>query len=315
MPLGKVWRRLRAFTLVELLVVIAIIAILIGLLVPAVQKVREAAARTKCTNNLKNITLATINCSDANGGKMPGGISHYPTSSWNTNSAFGSPFLHILPYVEQDAFYRSGYTAPGVDGHVPAGGVSAWNANIYSGPTPSIYICPSDYTNPDGKAGANNWGVASYAYNHQVFGWGADSSWASVNDQLRSYPAYIMDGTSNTIFYTERLAADTRDPNTWWYGGNTWWEWAPKFAGDITGPSSLFLVRPQPQYCDANLAVSALTGVQSSICQWLPTSPHSGGINAALGDGSIRFVGQGVSGNTWWAACTPQGGDTLGNDW
>jgi prepilin-type N-terminal cleavage/methylation domain-containing protein/prepilin-type processing-associated H-X9-DG protein len=308
MPLVQVWRRLRGFTLIELLVVIAIIAILIALLLPAVQKVREAAARAQCQNNLKQITLATIDAADTNQHRLPGGISHYPQVSWSAVNGFGSPFFHILPYLEQQNLWKSGWTPAGVDGHVPSGGYAAWNANIYSGPTPPNYICPSDPTTPNGNVGYANWGVTSYAYNFQVFLWNTDQN---------RYPASIQDGTSNTIFYTERIAVNTNQNNGsyWWYGGNTWWEWNPKFAGDITGPGSLFLQQPSKQYCDANNAASQQTGVTSSICQWLPTTPHTGGINAALGDGSVRFVSEGVSGNTWWAACTPAAGDELSTDW
>ena len=306
MSLGRPGGRRRGFTLIELLVVIAIIAILISLLLPAVQKVREAAARAQCQNNLKQITLGTLNAADTNRGLLPGGISHYPNPDWNSVDGFGSPFFHILPYVEQQNLYNSGWTPAGVDGHVPNGGYAAWNANIYSGPTPPIYICPSDPTIITGIDGYAGWGVTSYAYNYQVFLWGGSFS---------RFPASIVDGTSNTIFYTERLGVNTSNPGSWWYGGNTWWEWAPKFAGDITGPSSLFLTVPTKQYCDAHGTTSQLTGVYSSICQWLPTSPHFAGINAALGDGSVRFVAAGVSGNTWWAACTPAGGDQLGTDW
>src|SRR5215210_7456958 len=102
--------RRRGFTLIELLVVIAIIAILIGLLLPAVQKVREAAARISCANNMKQLGLATINCADQNSGILPTGMGTYPNVDGDRNrGGYGSTFFHILPYIEQDNLYKSSY--------------------------------------------------------------------------------------------------------------------------------------------------------------------------------------------------------------
>src|ERR1700734_440258 len=95
----------RGFTLIELLVVIAIIAVLIGLLLPAVQKVREAAARTSSTNNLKQIGLAFHNFADANSGNFPFLIDFGPRAP--TGAVVQSVFFQLLPYIEQDALYRS----------------------------------------------------------------------------------------------------------------------------------------------------------------------------------------------------------------
>src|SRR5262245_13417088 len=106
--------RWRAFTLIELLVVIAIIAVLIGLLVPAVQKVREAANRMVSANNLKQMTLATVNAADTYQGNMPPGYGYYPnknpviwnsqlqTQTWAQNDGYGPIHFHILPFIEQE---------------------------------------------------------------------------------------------------------------------------------------------------------------------------------------------------------------------
>src|SRR5262245_37094307 len=118
----------RGFTLIELLVVIAIIAVLIGLLLPAVQKVREAAARIKCANNRKQFGLAAHHYQDAHQ-HLPPVIGYYPPAS----GAFGTCFFHLLPYVEQDNLYRSALGPvpfPPPDG--PTTVYYAGNKNVYS---------------------------------------------------------------------------------------------------------------------------------------------------------------------------------------
>jgi prepilin-type N-terminal cleavage/methylation domain-containing protein len=107
MPIMRMFNRWRGFTLIELLVVIAIIAILIGLLLPAVQKVREAAARMSCSNNLKQMALATINCTDTNQGLLPPGDGLYPNTSPSANNSYASVFFHILPYLEAGNNYKA----------------------------------------------------------------------------------------------------------------------------------------------------------------------------------------------------------------
>src|SRR5260370_16989374 len=132
--------RRRGFTLIELLVVIAIIAILIGLLVPAVQRVREAASRTQCMNNLKQLGLAAQNYHDQHK-HLPPGIGYYPTAQ---NGVFGTYFFHLLPYVEQDNLYRSAFGPMSFP--PPVGTISVYypgNNNVYSQRV-AVFLSPSD---------------------------------------------------------------------------------------------------------------------------------------------------------------------------
>ncbi len=319
--------RWRGFTLIELLVVIAIIAILIALLVPAVQKVREAAARADCSNNLKNISLATVHTSDVHK-KMPTGMGMYPQygPSWGTNAAgneiwrdvpnsgYGSLFFHILPFIEQDNLYKQSRGGGGGGGW--AGGpqtYSCWAGGAGTGTGDIInkavktYVCASDDTNGDGKRGAGNWGTGSYVYNHQLF----RVDW----EDYPRYPATIRDGTSNTIFFAEKYGQPcTWDPWACSWGGTTWWEWSPRFAHEPTGPASKFLVQPTEAFCRSNMFATSFDG-SKTICQQVAVSSHTGGMNVGMGDGSVRFVSAGISANTWWAAVTPKGGEVLGSDW
>src|SRR5215467_3390257 len=130
MPLQTLFRRRRAFTLIELLVVIAIIAILVGLLVPAVQKVREAAARGECQNNLRQISLATVHAADTCDHKIVPSIGLYPSQFPADFNSDGGNFLHLLPWIEQDPLYKSSYTPSNPDPDGRNGGLitySQWN--------------------------------------------------------------------------------------------------------------------------------------------------------------------------------------------
>ena len=157
MPLVPILRRRGGFTLIELLVVIAIIAVLIGLVVPAVQKVRAAIARIQCANNVKQMSLATVNMADTNGGLLPPSYGLYPTAALAgvgaPNDGDGGIFLFLLPYIEQGPLYQSCYVARG-DGNDNRNGLNP----TYSQWTPSVqnssvktYICPADYTQTAGR--------------------------------------------------------------------------------------------------------------------------------------------------------------------
>jgi len=311
-------RRIRAFTLIELLVVIAIIAVLIGLLLPAVQKVRDAANRTQCQNNLHQIGLGMLNMFDTYNGKIPPTWGNYPTSLGGAvqgcpNYGIASGLFWLLPFIEQQNGWNWMQCAGG-NGHDPQNGVGPqsvggcpWNGSA-GFPTPKTYICPGDPT-----WSPNAWGgICSYALNGMVF----------VGVTSNTYPSFIMDGTSNTVFYAETYSAgNLSNPD---HGTLYWWTTnefqAPTSAGFdcSTGlfgmVAGLPLYQPSLQYCNENLATDWWGG-RFSVCQCRAVGSHAGGVNVGLGDGSTRFVSQGISGATWFYACTPNAGDVLGPDW
>ena len=278
MPTLRLRRRWYGFTLIELLVVIAIIAILIGLLVPAVQKVRDAAARSECQNNLKQIGLAFHGFHDTH--------KRFPPSAGPFKPGLdGSSLWYILPHIEQGPVYNR----------------SAGNA--YAGTPPSysigikVFLCPSDGTNQPVQTWTDGWAVGSYATNWQVFG----SPITGGHDGAARLSGSIKDGTSNTIMATEKYGRCGSTGNLWAHGN---WDpnWQATFAannGQRTGTGSTF----------------QLTPTQAACSPLLPSTPHEGGINAVLCDGSVRMATSGISGTTWWAAVTPAQGDQLGNDW
>jgi len=304
-----------------LLVVIAIIAILIGLLLPAVQKVREAAARMKCSNNLKQLALATISLADTHQGNLPPHMGTYPGIGDRNQPGigYGSAFFHILNHIEQGNLYKSSFGGGGGWAGGPmsyscwAGpGGSGGPGNVIEKSIP-IFICPSDDTSTNGRAGGGgHWGTTAYVANAQLFPV-AEGGW--VVGQRAVYPASLRDGTSNVIMFAERMAVPSADSWSLDWGGNTWWEWAPKFAMDVTGPASKFLVQPSISYCDSTFVPAEQLGGTRNICSIVATSPHTNGMNVALGDGSVRFLGANISAVTWWNAVNPRDGATLGSDW
>jgi prepilin-type N-terminal cleavage/methylation domain-containing protein len=304
MLLLRLWRgRLKAFTLIELLVVIAIIAILIALLVPAVQKVREAAARTQCTNNTKQIGLATHGYNDTYKSLPPayGQIS-------NLGQGWYSFHYYILPFIEQTPLFNNCGT----------------NSANQAGTVVSVFNCPSDPTNQNYLW--NGWGVANYADNLGVFTPNAVNG-IYQNKARGNLVTAMPDGTSNTVILAERYSycnpssgghtdpvwaanpGSGSSPNGGWAVAAFGWTNSPYTSTGYYGAGGYY-----PAYTNGTLVFQ--TAPAASACNWYVTqSGHTGTMICGLGDGSARGVAPSVSTTTWTYACTPNDGNPLGTDW
>jgi prepilin-type N-terminal cleavage/methylation domain-containing protein/prepilin-type processing-associated H-X9-DG protein len=338
----------RGFTLIELLVVIAIIAILIGLLVPAVQKVREAAARTQCFNNLKQWGLAAQNCHDTYK-CFPPALGSYPTSS---TTSYGNGIFYFLPYVEQQNLYNSSYgpvNLGSLTGNQTVNLYYAGNNGVFSKVVP-IFVCPSDPSTLDGTVTINNivYGAASYGFNALIFAGNSyltytqTGSGYTFNGSPGNYQPVgamrilgITDGTSNTIMATHRYALCQNQTfnGTTAFGGSAW-AYAALSSPKLPAPNAY---PPMPIYPGVEIAFFTTSGAYgpqavtaigfNSLFQVAPSpftsncdplraaTPHANTCPVGMCDGSVRGVTSGISAQTWWYAMTPTGGEVLGSDW
>jgi prepilin-type N-terminal cleavage/methylation domain-containing protein len=309
-------RRARGFTLIELLVVIAIIAVLIGLLVPAVQKVRQAAARVKSLNNLKQMTLACHGCNDAYG-KLPPGVGWFPGSVPvnSTPSGRGTVFFFLLPFLEQDNVYR------GTGGHSSNAGPAV--VPVFLAPhDPSLPSGGLLNTQPSGGVANNNrsLGAISYAANCLVFGGDKATPMSRYLDltnpdpgvddhsnlSVAAIPNTFSDGTSNTILFMEKYAVCSDGRHTWandcYFTGGTAVHGGTGYNSTWTPlQQHLFLPQLAPRPADAH-------------CGYTQTFTSSG-IGVGLADGSIRMVNGSVSERTWRLALLPDDGQVMPPDW
>jgi type II secretory pathway pseudopilin PulG len=328
---------------VELLVVIAIIAVLIGLLLPAVQKVREAAARTKCQSNLRQLGIATHTFHDQYNSFPP---------AWGTfvrQGSMGSVFFHLLPFLEQSPLFKDSAAPPAT----PVVGVTYYyNSPGGATTTPAVpvaqgaikvFFCPSDpsadvTSTIQGASTANGnysgFGASSYGANFLVFGLpGTDLTQPYIGGDGRGtakLPDSFGDGTSQTIMFSDKLAQCGDAGNIWdsdailspmpgTYGtapSNT--RWSPFFAcatgGGPTSPvnaAAQAAVRFQPNPG----GTSGNPSPWMSNCNPLVASAgHTPGMNVCLADASAKLVSKNCSNQTYWSALTPASKDLVGND-
>jgi len=288
-------RKLRGFTLIELLVVIAIIAILIGLLLPAVQKVREAAARMTCSNNLKQMGLGLHNYGSANQDKLPPMLDYSPSQyGWG-------PFWYLLlPYIEQDNVFKraigtgQGWTGSPVQNH---------------GAVIKNYLCPSDSSHNAGIA-VNGWAATSYAPVYQFFA--SANTYNSTTGVYVSQSKYtignIPDGTSNQVGIVERYGSHP------YYGWSNAWcypesasNWGWNSNGSVYGPWGLYTPQINPP-------LRNYVGSNQPAHPYYPNTAHST-CQVLVMDGSVRGVSASVSSTTWTYVCTPDDGNVLPSNW
>ena len=296
----------RGFTLIELLVVIAIIAILIALLLPAVQQAREAARRTQCRNNLKQIGLALHNYHDTHNTFPPGFVQ---TPTLHRNEATWMAF--ILPGLDQAPRYNQ------FDFSACGGCISpaSPNAAAYSDPIPA-FRCPSDTEAP---AALNTYGRGNYGANNGIGPLNPPAGYAQVprgalglfdgNSKVRI--SDVRDGTSNTVAVTE-LRTFAKGAND--FRGVMFYPEGP-FTHHNYSPNAKIADQLRSAWCQAD-AIPTCVGTYNAFNDknmlYTARSHHTGGVHSLLADGSVRFISENLNLATWQNLAVPDDGLTIG---
>jgi prepilin-type N-terminal cleavage/methylation domain-containing protein len=283
-------RKRAGFTLIEILCVIAIITLLISLLLPAVQKVREMASRTQCLNNLRQIGVACHLAHDSIG-YLPRFHTNYPTvgsfaAAQPATSFDGTVHFWLLPFLEQGNLMKLW------------NGKSASNALNGEGvpETPVLYMCPADPTVPAGPGRASGGhAVTSYSFNGQVFGHACPKP---------VFPDTFEDGAANTALAFERYAVCGGQPVRTWDN-----------AAGVTGNAELAYYGAGANWVTANVTAIFQVAPATCISSTSQTATPHQAMSILLGDASARSVPGTISLVTWTAIITPSAGDVPGPDW